>query len=265
MNLTALHPFHSKNKIRVGKKKDGGYVIEETSASKAKLLYSYGVGWDISFEVDLNKKFGIPFRLFDPSMFSIQNIYPIQNNNFIGIIKTLIKILIWPLYFAVLKLTGVKFSFLKQGLSTKTSPRFATFKEHLMKYGDLSKNILLKIDIEENEYDLFENQEFLESLSNVIQILIEFHNAKNRINEIIRIIHKIGGEFSLIHIHGNNYDTKFNLNGIEIPNALELTFVRNEFLPVRELDQESYPIKNIDFPNDPSKEDYNLNSILQNL
>ena len=51
-NLKFLQPLSVKNKMRIGPKCDGGYVVYIPSLYNVDVLLTYGVGWDINFEVD---------------------------------------------------------------------------------------------------------------------------------------------------------------------------------------------------------------------
>ena len=51
-----LKPFKVKNLTRLGRKFDGGYLVCSDTMKKCENLITLGVGDDISFEVDFNKK-----------------------------------------------------------------------------------------------------------------------------------------------------------------------------------------------------------------
>ncbi len=51
-NFNFLKPLSVTNKIRLGNQWDGGYVVYKPSLERVDALLSYGVGWDVDFEVE---------------------------------------------------------------------------------------------------------------------------------------------------------------------------------------------------------------------
>ena len=51
-----LKPFIVKKLVRLGRKFDGGYLVCDTALKEIDSLVTLGVGDDISFEIDLEKK-----------------------------------------------------------------------------------------------------------------------------------------------------------------------------------------------------------------
>ena len=122
------------------------------------------------------------------------------------------------------------------------------------------KNIFLKMDVEGREYKwlLFIDSELLK---NIKQMVIEFHNINSGNNSLtyndkMECIKKINKTHYLIHAHGNNYEPTTN----NIPNTIELTFINKDiFGEPPKLNTTPLPIQNIDYPNNPSLPDHNLN------
>ena len=59
-SLNFLKPIIVKNLFRLGRKEDGGYVVDKDVIKKSDTLLSFGLGSDWSFETDylLNNKNG---------------------------------------------------------------------------------------------------------------------------------------------------------------------------------------------------------------
>ena len=57
---------------------------------------------------------------------------------------------------------------------------------------------------------------------------------------------------NIIHIHGNNHCHKLKSG---LPVALELTFINKEFQKDNGEYVKDFPIKDLDYPNNPYKED----------
>ena len=62
-NILVFDTEHTK--VRVGDKKDGGYVVLEEVSLETEILYSYGVEYNSSFEGEFVKRFDCDAVLFD--------------------------------------------------------------------------------------------------------------------------------------------------------------------------------------------------------
>ena len=93
------------------------------------------------------------------------------------------------------------------------------------------------------------------------QIVIEFHGITNNgwdcnYNDKVKCLEKLSKTHYIIHAHGNNNGPVLN----NIPDVIELTYVnKNYFKLVPELNTQSLPINNLDYPNNCGKNDINLN------
>mgnify|MGYP001237990516 CR=1 FL=1 len=92
------------------------------------------------------------------------------------------------------------------------------------------------MDIEGAEYEVltFEDSDVLASFSTMT---IEFHGLtamfdKEFLRMISGIFEKIYKNFSICHVHPNNCCPVVSLFGIEIPDVIEVTFIKNDFLPI---------------------------------
>ena len=63
-----LKPIHKYNLIRLGKKNDGGYLVEKESLFNSKGLISFGLNYDWSFEKDFFQNNEIPIHCYDPTV-----------------------------------------------------------------------------------------------------------------------------------------------------------------------------------------------------
>jgi hypothetical protein len=258
MDVSFLKPFKVGNKIRVGRVKDGGYVVEESSLATVDVIYSYGVGWEVSFEKDIFKHTKKTCRLFDPTMFDLKNITRFWDKGIYSLVKYLTKAALWYPYLFFLRIGGTKLEFYNEGLSSNRANKYDSFPSHIQRFGDDGKTIFLKIDIEGGEYEIFTDSKFIDSLTFVSQLAIEFHSVEQKIYDLKNIICSIGKHLSLVHIHGNNWEGVFDYHGHQIPNVLELTFLNNRFIESRSIDEIKYPIPNLDFPNKVGKADIDL-------
>ena len=60
-----LCPLHETDLIRLGKDNDGGYLIPKQSLNYTKMLYSFGLNDDFSFEKEFYDKTGTKIICYD--------------------------------------------------------------------------------------------------------------------------------------------------------------------------------------------------------
>lgn len=292
-NTLFLKPLaiDSKSKKRIGGEYDGGYVVYIPALNKSDLLLTYGVGFDYEFEEHFNEITSQKVLMFDPTMFGK---YLFEYKHFMGLISKLKLIksfrYIQFAYYCYKEQSRLKqkniffinegisakkyaekvnmsngyyFYFLKAHIKLKKKCEYDSLKSHIQKFNLTEKNILLKIDIEESEYAIFLDDAFYGSLDNVNQIIVEFHNLKNRLEDLKKITDRLSKEYYLVHIHGNNFGETFKINN-ELnnffPDTVEITWIRkNELNPKDIIDSDiNYPVEGLDFPNHGKKKDYNL-------
>jgi len=230
----ALTPYAIPyQKIRIGRNSDGGYIVFNHNLENITHTLSYGISGDVSFEVGLTQYSKASIYMFDHTIDS-------------------------------LPMTHSQFIFIREpgGLSTCI--------KHITDINvNKSNKLLLKMDIEGHEWDIFKNLP-LELLSMFEQIIIEFHNLEflqNQHfdfinisqNDMTDIFNRINTTFYLGHIHGNN------CGGMkDLPNTVECTYIRKDLLQSPpSIETISYPILNLDFANTSREEDYTLNWWLQ--
>ena len=64
---------------------------------------------------------------------------------------------------------------------------------------------------------------------------------------------KLKNFFEIIHMHGNNHDSKLKSG---LPITLELTFLNKILFLNKKVEYfHDFPIKDLDYPNNPNKED----------
>jgi hypothetical protein len=89
--------------------------------------------------------------------------------------------------------------------------------EHYMQMGILGK-VILKIDIEEYEFEYFKLTDIDKMGNYASGIILEVHwiDAEKNRNSLVEILNKIQQRFSLVHIHGNNWGGTWEYNGCEL-------------------------------------------------
>ena len=106
-----------------------------------------------------------------------------------------------------------------------------------------NKDIVLKIDIEGDEYKLL--NEVNKNLNKLNLVIIEFHDLRKNLKKIEKFIKKT--KLKNIHIHPNNYGMVDN-NGI--PEVIEVTLINPKKFKIKNSKtKRNYPIKGLDFRN----------------
>ena len=228
--IELLKPFDVNSpKKRLGPNHDGGYVTSEITLDKCGCLFTYGVDDDTRYEEDFVKNYNKPCYLFD---------HTINQTN-------------W-----------------ERGLMTYTpeglgyEPKCKDFLEHYKDF-NIEGDVLLKIDIEGNEYDYFEKTDILEISKITTGIIIEVHYLDNPIifGRLINLMNNLNEYFLLNHVHDNNIGSTFKYQGYDMPNVMELSYVNKKYVKDYKLDESTYPIEGIDYPNDPLQDELQLKFI----
>lgn len=218
-------PYSCDELIRLGKNNDGGYLVEKNSVLKSNILLSYGIDHDWSFEEDFKNFNNCVIHTYDGSVgpkFFMKKL----KMRIIGTLKFPTKD-----YFEVskywLKLPFRFYKFFNIIKNQKGPNHYETFvgrgvnkvnlKYTLNKLPLNNKNIFLKIDIEDSEYELLD--EILEHSNLLTGLVIEFHSVQENFEIIQNFIKSFN--LKLIHIHINNYGELENTN---IPSVVELSF-----------------------------------------
>lgn len=198
-----LIPQKKTDLKRFGSTYDGGYLFNEIDIVKSDLLISLGLHENWDFEEEIKKNFKIKKIIcFDP-----------ETSNFL-IFTYLLK--------SILKLNKTKIiTYLKKFKKFSELKSYSTFfktkfDKKLILEEFKKKNILLKVDIEGDEYKWLNF--FLEIQDNINSLAIEFHDVNKNLEKIKNFISKFN--LNLIHTHVNTFSKKENI-------VLELTFSKH--------------------------------------
>jgi len=226
-HLELLKVYNFDKKIRCGINSDGGYVIAELEGDYDCYI-SAGIGTEESFSRDFITKYNI-----DKS----------NSYGFDGTIKD------YPYKYTE------NIQFVKKNINAFNDDKNTDLSFLMDKYD----NIFLKMDIEGGEYrwllNITETQ-----LIKFKQIIIELHGItgekyKTSYTDKVKCLEKLSKTHYIVHAHGNVYGKVIK----RIPDVIELTYVnKNYFTSIPELNTQSLPIPNLDYPNNSSK-DINLN------
>lgn len=223
--------FIKKKKIRIqinsekqwfGDSEDvcyGGYFINPLLVNKRSIIYSFGIGLDISFELDLISNFKCPIYCFDPTPRSIAFMKNLNNKH---------------IYFSPIGLSGlnksVKF-YLPQNPDEYVSGSEQIFSHlnledfinvdmfklsEIMKKNNHSYIDVLKMDIEGSEYEVIKN--ICEEKLKINQIVLEFHHWLSP--------YKIDNTLESIKILNRN---GYKIFGIS-KSGVEISFIKTNFM-----------------------------------
>ena len=231
MNLLPLLTTYAySDKIRLGNRSDGGYVVADLRGLYDGYI-SAGIGDDASFCAAFIEK------------------YDTQNNYaFDGTINKL------PKNFPN------KLKFIRKNIGTDLNDSETDLAELLSQ----GKNLFLKMDIEGGEVAWL-NKVSLQQLMNIKQLVIEMHGITddswgNTLMAKIAGLEKLTQNHRIVHVHGNNCGPMSEYEGVRIPAVVELTLVRvSELAESEERNTQLLPIYNIDFPNNSDLADYDMN------
>ena len=243
-----FYPKNNCSLIRLGNNNDGGYVVEENSIKNSEILLSFGLSDDWSFESDFSKLGKKKIYTYDYSV----------NARFwvVNFIKTLINIFFFKDFSLNIKklFQYFEYKFFFNNINNFHYKKFiapSTMKKNILNDNFIidvneiiekkDKKIFLKIDIEGSEYRILD--QILNNAKKINGLVIEFHNFDLHQKVIKNFIENFG--LKLVHIHVNNFGT---INQDGVPSVVELTFSSEEFINNDSINDNIYPVVNLDKP-----------------
>jgi len=230
-HLYYLIVYQYNEKIRLGRERDGGYVIADNVGD-----YDCYLSAGVSIEESFSKDFIIKYNMNKNNCFafdlSVED-YPYEYTKDI--------------------------TFIKINIGPENTDETTTLKEYNAKYN----NIFLKMDIEGCEVEWLESLNESD-LKHYKQIAIEFHgiNDDSYNRTYIRkfeCFKKLSSTHFLIHAHGNNWSGNSFINYTHVPDVIELTYIRKDTLINPVFNTLPLPMESIDFKNNIDNPEINLN------
>jgi len=247
-----LKPFKVKKLLRLGRKFDGGYLVCSNALKQCENLITLGVGDDISFEIDFDKKKNSKIiQLYD---------HTVNNALFLRIIVKYFRRLITfrtsmnNLTYSISNYINFLRFINKENVTLNKYKVVKIIKHNneinlrnIFQKIKNNKN-LLKIDIEGSEYEIIDD--IITYSSKIKMLIVEFHWINKRKKIFINSIKKLKKKFDIIHLHANNYKALKNTN--DIFDVIEITMVNKKVNKFRKQFRVNFPIKKLDyecFPN----------------
>jgi hypothetical protein len=177
-----LQPVQLKNceMKRYGLGRDEGYLLCDNLLKDVRVAYSYGIAGRDGLGCEISTKLKVPvhqYDCFDLTRPVCETGNALFHEECVG---------------GVTKRDGAGRS-------------FDTIENQIIKNNDAGKTLLLKMDVEEAEWESLASTSD-EAFQNVDQIAIEFHSQnKLRYVEYIDLIKKLKKTFYIAHIHFNNH------------------------------------------------------------
>lgn len=278
-SLVDFRPKLLNDLIRIGHAFDGGYVVNTTSVLHSHFLISLGVNDDWSFEKDfMRRQLILTVLCFDHSVsrdiflnrlqdafneiFSLRFMLSILSLNIRGIRRRLSAVKRWTKIYMDFRsfFTGKSARLIPKGVSNiNEDNRFITLDDifKMIPREELLENsIFVKMDIELSEFRVLPQlAQFSKYVSGMV---VEFHDLDILWSDFVELMSQLRKHFEITHIHGNNFGGL--IPDSKIPKVLEVTFLNKTLIPeAQEVSRTiRYPIPGLDFPNDPSGEDYAL-------
>ena len=219
-----LKPYqiNNSNLIRIGPKRDGGYVIDNRIIKKTNNLITCGLNDDWEFEKEFLKK-NIDCKLYAYDH-TINNRFWIKRFKKDIIHLLLLKKLRWWKILDIFKYIDYLIFFRKNKIHFQKKIVYKKVNDKEITIPQIIKNldnIFLKIDIEGDEYQILNHVK--KNTKNIIFLIIEFHEVHKNLKKIERFLKKL--DLKLIHIHANNFAGK---NRNNIPSVLELSLLNKK-------------------------------------
>jgi hypothetical protein len=229
--LAKLRPVKAKGfqKARFGSRNDGGYVILD-DFKPLDYMFSFGVEHNADFDLYVAEQ-GVQVIQFDHTI----DRAPVENP----------------------RIRWEKKKIAPQ--ATEGSENIANLVK-TYRIGENRPNALLKIDIEHDEWPVFDATP-ASDLKKFTQITGEFHgfdylSELARLEVVERVIDKLTENFAVVHVHANNHCDVADFFGLTVPYVLEFTFANRDLYQFEDT-AETFPGP-LDAPCDPGKPDIRL-------
>lgn len=262
-----LAAYQCNDLIRVGRKKDGGYIISKRIINASNFFFSGGIYTDWSFEKEFIKKSNLKkYFLIDKDTAinsQLKNLLIILKNKkikltykFKSVFHVIYNIPRIFIFRRIYKNNFIEAYLTSSNIEKSQEEKMTTLPSLIKRLNIQLKNhtIFLKLDIEGSEWEMV--SDILKISKYLSGIALEVHNLDingEKLNELIIRLNHSG--LYLIHVHPNN--SGGFCTGTKFPRLLELTFLNSKLFSEEEIcAKKNKPfayIKGLDMPCDPKQ------------
>ena len=239
--------------MRIGPKTDGGYIIDKRILGNNNILVTCGLNDDWEFEKDFIKKNGdVSIIAFDHT---VNNEFWIKRfkKDFISLL--LLKKLSLNKILDVFKYIDYRIFFRKNKIHYRKKIVNKCKNNNQISISKILKplkNVVLKVDIEGDEYKIL--NDIKKNSKKIIFLIIEFHNIHKNLVKIKKFLDNL--DLKVIHTHANNYG---GINKKKIPKVLELSLINSKIIKIKNIySKRKYPIVNLDYKNFKRRDDIKI-------
>lgn len=221
-----LMPNRCSDLVRLGRRYDGGYIVRESDINCTRLLLSFGINDDWSFEKEFIEINNVPLAAYDGSVSYEKYIRKLISGVFTfykvsSLVHRIKVVMTYHKFFSDNRIHVPKFVGPSELQNVASVAKILEDASSFLKINDLaSPAVFLKVDVEGAEYrildDIVKYKDILSGLA------IEFHDCQNRLSEIIEFLREVN--LSVVHVHVNNFSS---IDPDGLPSVLELTLSSN--------------------------------------
>ncbi len=176
--LAAIRPVRLSNCVmkRFGAPGDGGYLLCKNLVGQVESAYSYGIDGRDEWGCDVSRAYHLPIHQYD----CFNSKRPVCD--------------------------GAQFDFRDEcvgpGPARIENRAYDSLTNQFAKNGDAGKHLLVKMDVESAEWDVFAAAPD-RTLENIDQLVVEFHGLDE--SRYVDVIEKLKKTFYIANVHFNNY------------------------------------------------------------
>jgi hypothetical protein len=221
------------SKVRIGSAHDGGYICLDDFAG-IKSAFSFGIGHNDDWDIAIADK-NIQVYQFDHTIQSPPHSH--RNCHF------------------------ERKKIVPNHLIGEASDSISSL---LDKHANSDSSIILKMDIEHDEWDIFLSTSDAD-LNKFSQIICEFHgfaaiDSAEWYSRALSVLEKLHRRFDVVHIHPNNSSRWITIGNIPFPELVEVTYANRSRYAFEPTD-ESFPTS-LDAPNESNRPELYLGPFL---
>jgi len=228
MSLLTPQEVIGYHKIRIGRRNDGGYVLIDDER-QTRVCYSFGIGLDASWDHEMAVRGAVIYQ-YDHHLDKPPQQHP-------------------------------SFRFYSIGAGPISHGNIKTVQDLIDENGHGTESeMILKMDIEGAEWDILD-QVSVPLLKQFVQIVVELHGMSEMRSmdwcaRAERVLLKLSESHVPVHVHGNNFSLFDIVEGVPVPQVVEVTFARRSSYSTK-AGTERFPT-DIDQPNNPDVADMYL-------